>query len=122
LEVNLDDEIENWRRVVRTGKVVHRCGSLEGQYRKTGLEVLLDGEAPPPASAPLDILRGWRVELAWRQLPEFRVRLLVSYHVIRNLHIIDAARKAKLTGQQARFHFERAKSDMARKLLTDKHR
>ena len=120
--IEMEAELENWRRVVRSALVQHRCGSLEGQYRKTGLEVLLDGEAPPPASAPLDILRGWQVELAWRQLPEFRVRLLVSYHVIRNLHIIDAARKAKLTGQQARFHFERAKSDMARKLLTDKRR
>jgi uncharacterized membrane-anchored protein len=116
--VNLDDEIENWRRVVRTGRVCHRCGSLEGQYRKTGLEVLLDGEPLPPPSAPLNVLRGWQVELAWRSLPAVSTRLLVSWHYIRNRSIQEAARKARVEQRKAWEELNHARMELARRLST----
>jgi hypothetical protein len=111
--VDLDDEIGNWCRTVRAGRVIHRCGSAEKHFRAP-LELIEREDDPLPPSVPVDVRRGWRVELAWRAIPAVRVRLLVSWHYIRNRSLREAARKAKVDPRRASFELSEAREALYR--------
>lgn len=115
--IDLDSEIENWARLVRVGRIRHNCGSVEGGFRAPAAENLLTNETSDPPRPPLRVLDGWMVERAWRSLPEFRVRMLVAVHYIRNRALHEAARKAKVPHHQAEFLLNQARLAMKRRLL-----
>ena len=96
--MNLDDLLQQWIRTVRSGRVRHLCGSAEKAYRPALGEIDLLEEAPPdPEKAmPIDVRTGWQVELAWRHIDRLPLRLLLSWHYVRNRSLAEACLKAKL--------------------------
>ena len=94
----LDEMIRQWIRTVRSGRVRHACGSAEKHYRPASGDLdLLDEQMPNPDShVPIDVRTGWAVELAWRHIDRLPLRVLLSWHYIRNKALGEACLKAKL--------------------------
>lgn len=119
--VDLDDELENWARLVRVGRITHFCGSAEKYYRAPAAENLETNERTDNA-VPLRVRDGWAVEFAWRQLPTLQVRLLVSMVYVRNRHPAEAARRLRLQRHKADQMLSQARHEMKARLLTEKGR
>lgn len=96
--MNLDDLIHQWVRTVRAGRVRHACGSAEKHFRPILGDIdLLDELPPEPDRAiPIDARTGWLVEHAWRNIDRLPLRLLLSWHYIRNRSLPESCLKAKL--------------------------
>jgi hypothetical protein len=98
--IDLDAEIDNWVRLVRTGRVAHHCGSVESKYRPPLGEIMLL-EEPPRTVRTVFALRGWRVEAAWRSITPHQARMLLSWVYVRNRALAEAARRAKVPPHKA---------------------
>ena len=116
--MNLDDEIENWRRTVHTGRCRHQCGSLEGQYRPNLGDIQLL-EEPPEAIMPLRVREGWLTELAWRTMYSAPHKKLLSRFYIRNLPLDLAVKRAGLPNQRLLWqkHLQMAREMLKRRLI-----
>jgi len=105
-DTELDEMIDQWVRTVRSGRVIHCCGSAEGQYRPRLGEIEIDDPQiaepiPRRIHAPLSVRIGWKMEAAWRSIPMARTRLLLSWYYVRNRSLPEAARRAKVERQKA---------------------
>jgi hypothetical protein len=121
MTIDLDAELENWARLVRVGRVAHYCGSAEKYFRAPAAENLETNE-PARAPIPMNVRAGWACEFAWRKLPSINVRLLVSWHYVRNRAIDEAARRAKVPRHRAGFVLEQARAEIRMRLLTARFR